>query len=178
MLAAVIGGAMFAGAWVLGASRVVAATQHTTVTPVGPVDGWYAYALDIRSRVELLPTMARLVHERGSAVEVQPDPVRGLLDFTATGATEAEAKNRLRAGVERAGILLGASIGYNDYILEPVGTTQISAKVETTGLKVALATAVGGAAALISGVVLVRQLLPRPEDDMVVEPVAAQVVSG
>ncbi len=178
VLAAVIGGAMFAGAWVLGASRVVAATQHTTVTPVGPIDGWYAYALDIRSRVELLPTMARLVHERGSAVEVQPDPVRGLLDFTATGATETEAKNRLRAGVERAGIVLGASIGYNDYILEPVGTTQISAKVETTGLKVALATAVGGAAALISGVVLVRQLLPRPEDDMVVEPVAAQVVSG
>ena len=74
VLAAIIGAGVFAATWAIGASRVVAVTQHTTLTPVGQVDGWYAYALDIRSRVELLPTMARLLHQRGSAVEVQPDP--------------------------------------------------------------------------------------------------------
>lgn len=178
VLAAIIGAGVFAATWSIGASRVVAATQHTTLTPVGQVDGWYAYALDIRSRVELLPTMARLVHQRGSSVEVQPDPVRGLLDFTATGATEAEAKDRLRAAVVRAGALLGTSIGYNDYLLEAVGTTRIESKVSTTGRNVALAAVAGSGAALISGLILVRQLLPRTEDEFVAEPVAAQGVTG
>ena len=177
VLAAIIGAGVFAATWAIGASRVVAVTQHTTLTPVGQVDGWYAYALDIRSRVELLPTMARLLHQRGSAVEIQPDPVRGLLDFTATAATEAEAKDRLRAAVVRAGAVLGTSIGYNDYLLEPVGTMRIESKVSTTGRNVALAAVAGSGAALISGLILVRQLLPRTEDESVAEPVAAYEVT-
>ena len=178
VLAAIIGAGVFAATWAVGASRVVAVTQHTTLTPVGQIDGWYAYALDIRSRVELLPTMARLLQERGSSVEVQPDPVRGLLDFTATGATEAEAKDRLRAAVVRAGALLGTSIGYNDYLLEAVGTTRIESQVSTTGRNLALAAVAGSGAALISGLILVRQLLPRHRDESVAEPAAVQGVTG
>lgn len=178
VLAAIIGAGVFAATWAVGASRAVAVTQHTTLTPVGQIDGWYAYALDIRSRVELLPTMARLLQERGSSVEVQPDPVRGLLDFTATGATEAEAKDRLRAAIVRAGALLGTSIGYNDYLLEAVGTTRIESQVSATGRNLALAAVAGSGAALISGLILVRQLLPRHEDEVVAEPAAAQGVTG
>lgn len=176
-MAVVIGGGVFAAFWASGTSRVVAATQHTTLVPVGPSDGWYAYALDIRSRGELLPTVARLVRDQDSDVDVQPDPVRGLLNFIATGATEADAQNQLRAGVERAGILLGASIGYNDYLLQAVGTTRIESKLSTSARNVAIAAIAGGGAVLLSGLFLVRRLLPRTEDGEVAEPVAVQSVS-
>ena len=47
-----------------------------TLVPVGQVNGWYAYAMDIRSRIEMLPTVALLMDDEHSPVRITADPVR------------------------------------------------------------------------------------------------------
>ena len=44
----------------VNSSDAARATQRLTLVPVGPIDGWYAYALDIGSRIEM-PTFAILL---------------------------------------------------------------------------------------------------------------------
>ncbi|PRC58023.1 polymerase, partial [Mycobacterium sp. ITM-2017-0098] len=63
---------------------VVTARQSVTLVPVGPIDGWYAYALDVRSRGFLLPTFAHLLEDPDSPVDINADPVRGVLIFKTT----------------------------------------------------------------------------------------------
>jgi O-antigen ligase len=176
-LAGTIGAGVFTACWAVGTSRAVTATQSSTLVPVGPIDGWYAYALDIRSRIELLPTVAKLVRDQGSPVEVEADPVRGLLNFTAAAPTEAEARNQVRAAVERAGPLLGASIGHNDYLIQPVGSMRIESKVSASAGTVLAAAAAGGGAALLSGLFFAGRTLPRREYEETTEPAVPQGVA-
>lgn len=172
-VAAVIGAGVFTAWWATGTQRLVAATQYVTLKPVGPVDGWYAYALDIRSRVELLPTIATLVDAHQPDVAVEADPVRGLLSFTASDVTEVQARDHLRAAVDRAVPMLDAAIGHDDYVLQAVGGVRVESRLETSGRNVALAAVAGGAAALIGGAFFARRLLGRPEDEVAGDRVVA-----
>ncbi|MGB1222556.1 MAG: O-antigen ligase family protein [Mycobacterium sp.] len=103
----------------------VTATQKMTLVPVGPYDGWYAYALDVRSRTEVLPTFATFMTTRGSPVEITADPVRGVLTFTSTADVADEARDGLQLAVARADTALTSTVGYQQYSLQPVGSMSI-----------------------------------------------------
>lgn len=101
------------------------ATQRMTIVPAKPLDGWYAYALDVRSRIELLPTVGLLLHDQRSPVTIDADPVRGLLTFTAKADTWVQARDEVQLAVADAGSRLGESLGYNQYLLQVIGSMQI-----------------------------------------------------
>ena len=176
-LAGVIGAGVFAACWSAGSSRSVTATESATLKPVGAIDGWYAYALDVRSRVELLPTVAILVREDDSPVDVTADPVRGLINFTAFAPTEAEARNEVRAALATAETKLGSAIGYNDYLLQTVGSIRIGTKSEHSAPAVLLAVIGGTGAAFVSGLLIFGQLVPHREHEAAAEPAMAHGVT-
>ncbi|MCH9729092.1 MAG: O-antigen ligase family protein [Actinomycetia bacterium] len=136
---------------------VVHATQRMTLSPVGPLDGWYAYALDIRSRSELLPTFALLFHNKGSPVDVEPDVARGLLTFTVAADTADKARDEIQLAVAHAETVLNESIGYNQYALTTVGSMRASSAQEHSHLASIGSGLVGVGAALVAGLVLSRR---------------------
>lgn len=119
-VAAVIG-AVAAGA-ALAATSVPAyiATQQMTLTPVGDYDGWYAYALDIRSRAQLLPTFSIMMADPSKANDITADPVRGVLTFTATADSAETARDQIQLAIAYADMAMHTAIGYQQYSLQPV----------------------------------------------------------
>jgi len=135
-------------------SPAVTATQRVTLLPVGPIDGWYSYALDIRSRVELLPTFAIMMGDQVSPVDVVADPVRGLLTFTATADRVDKARDEIQLAVAQAETILHSSIGYQQYSLQTVGSMSTAASHKRSSLVVFVALAVGAGTALVTGLAL------------------------
>lgn len=115
----------FAAFWIFlsaNSSAAVTARQPMTLVPAGPVDGWYAYALDIRSRAELLPTVARLLEDPRSPVDIIADPARGVLIFTATADNVDRARTDIQRAAAHAETALHSAIGYQQYSLQTVGS--------------------------------------------------------
>lgn len=177
-IAGAIGGGVFTAAWSAGATDSVTASEYATLKPVGQFDGWYAYALDVRSRVELLPTVAILLRDADPRVDVKADPVRGLLDFVAAAPTEAEARNEVRSALGRAETTLGSAIGYNDYVLQTVGSIRIGTQSSHSAASVLIASVVGIGAGVASGLLIFGQLVPRREHEPAPEPVPAHGVTA
>ncbi|MCG7596287.1 O-antigen ligase [Mycobacterium sp. PSTR-4-N] len=107
-------------------STAVTAMQPITLVPVGPVDGWYSYALDVRSRAEMLPTIATVVDDPASPVDVVADPVRGVLAFTTTADTTDQARDEIQVAATAAETRLRDAIGYQQYALQPVGSMRVT----------------------------------------------------
>lgn len=103
----------------------VTATQRMTVMPAGPKDGWYAYALDIRTRVEVLPTMALLMTAPESPVAIEADPVRGVFTFTTTTESADEGRDAIQLAAAHAETALSTAIGYQQYSLQTIGSMRI-----------------------------------------------------
>ncbi len=143
-------------------SSAVAATQRVTLVPEGPIDGYYAYALDIRSRVEFLPTFANILRDPGSPVSINADPVRGVLTFTTTADTTDSARDQIQRAAAHAGTALHTSIGYQQYSLRTVGDMQISPAQKRSEFALSVAGGVGIGTALIAGLALSHVLARRP----------------
>jgi len=140
--------------WTVLSARTVpafTAVQATTLTPAGPYDGWYAYALDIRSRREFLPTFAVILGSQGSEVQIDADPVRGILAFSATADSAGAARDRIQLAVGRAETVLHSSIGYTQYSVQPLGTMTISPASKHLPNAFMLSVGLGMATSLISG---------------------------
>jgi hypothetical protein len=140
------------------------ATQHMTVVPVGPPDGWYAYALDIRSRVELLPTFALIMGDERSPVAVEADSVRGLLTFTTTADTADNARDEIQLAVAHAGTMLHSSIGYHQYSLETIGRMRMSPVGTRPEHASYYAGLIGAVTVLVGGFALSRVTGRRPPE--------------
>jgi len=161
----------------VNSSPAVTATQHMTLVPVGPVDGWYSYALDIRSRIEFLPTFAILLQDQKSPVDIEADPVRGLLTFTTTADTMVDARDDLQLAVAHAGSLLHQSIGYEQYSLETVGSMRVEPKQVHSRLVPFIGGGVGIGVAMLGGLVLSRLFARRRSDRPLAETPVPQGVS-
>ncbi|KAA0110740.1 O-antigen ligase [Mycolicibacterium sp. P1-5] len=151
----------------------VQAVQRATLVPAVPTDGWYAYALDIRSRMEMLPTFAVVLHDENSPVSIDADSVRGLLVFTAEAGTASQARDELQLAVAQAGNRLSDSVGFNQYVLQGIASMQLTEVRDRS-------TVVGGiglgvAAGLVTGLALasVTARRRRPEDHVAVRELAA-----
>lgn len=130
-------------------SEAVIARQQMTLTPVGFVDGSYAYALDVRSRIELLPTFATVLEE--PPVDVFADPVRGTLTFTSTADTFERARDDIQLGVAQAGTKLHNAIGYDRYFLQPIGSMRVEPTKQRSRIDLVIAIGAGVGTALIAG---------------------------
>lgn len=162
-LAGLVGSAAY---WVLASatsSAAVAVRQPMTLTPAGAVDGWYAYALDIRSRAELLPTFATLLDEPRSPVDIIADPVRGVLLFTTTAATVDRARDDIQLAVADAEATLRSTIGYQQYSLQTVGSMRVFDVQQRSPIATILAISVGAGATLVTGLGLLRAARRRAE---------------
>jgi O-antigen ligase len=137
-------------------SAAVTARQPVTLMPVGSVDGSYAYALDVRTRIELLPTFATLLEEPRSPVDVIADPVRGILTFVATADNVESARDEIQVAVAQAETKLHSAIGYDTYALQTVGGMRAVASPQRSPSDLIIATGFGVGAALIAGVGLMR----------------------
>lgn len=164
--------------FVLGCSSAgVTASQRMTLVPVGQVNGWYAYAMDIRSRIEMLPTVALLMDDEHSPVRITADPVRGLLTFTVSADNATQARDQLQVAAANGDTLLRSAIGYQQYSLETVDSMQI----EPTNLHARAVPFIGGAigagTALVSGLLLTRVLARQREESAPVKVAVPQGVS-
>ncbi|MGD9622060.1 MAG: O-antigen ligase family protein [Mycolicibacterium sp.] len=159
--AAVLGAAAF---WVtLSAlsSPAVTATQRMTLMPVGPKGGWYAYALDIRSRASMLPTFATFMTDPQSPVSIEADPVRGVLTFTTTADSADHARDAIQLAAAHADSAFTATIGYQQYSLQAVGSMRIVPAHERAPLATWRAGGVGAGTVLVAGLVLSRIVAKR-----------------
>lgn len=162
--------AVLAGVFVtwlaLSATSVTAhtASQRVTLMPVGDLDGWYAYALDIRSRPELLSTFAELLQDPSSKTSIVADPVRGILTFSADEDTAEHARDEVQRAVGYADSMLHNSIGYQQYALQTVGSMDIVPANDRSPLATLSAAAMGALAAVLVGVMTPRILARRRRD--------------
>lgn len=160
LAAAVLGAAAFLITMSALSSPSYSATQRMTLMPVGPEDGWYAYALDIRSRIEFLPTFATFMAEPGSMVTIDADPVRGTLKFTSTAESADDARDAIQRAVAHADTALTTTIGYQQYSLQRVGSMSIMPSHQRPPLATWRAGGVALGTILVSGLVLSR-VVPR-----------------
>lgn len=144
-------------------SEAVTVRQPMTVVPAGALDGWYAYALDIRSRVELLPTVATLMDQAAAPVDIIADPVRGVLVFTTTADSVERASDEIRLAVADAETTLRSSIGYQQYSLQTVGSMRVFVVQQRSPVATLAAVAVGASATLLAAWGLRRAVRRRPE---------------
>lgn len=154
----------FSAFWVLlsaSSSTAVTVRQPMTLTPAGAVDGWYAYALDIRSRAELLPTFATLLDEPRSPVDIIADPVRGVLIFTTTAATVDRAGDDIQLAVADADATLRSTIGYRQYSLQTVGSMRVFDVQQRSPIATMSAIVVGVGATVLTGLGLLRAVRRR-----------------
>ena len=128
-----------------------------TLVPVGPIDSYYSYALDIRSRIEFLPTFAKLLRDPKIPVDIAGDPVRGLLDFTVKADTPVQARDELQRAAAYADNVLHESIGYQEYSLQSIGSMQIVAARRYSPSAPFVAAGIGLGAAVLGGLVLSRR---------------------
>ncbi len=152
LMAGIVGFAVFWAYLAATGLPKVQAVQRATLTPAIPTDGWYAYALDIRSRMELLPTFAVVLREEKSPVSIDADSVRGLLVFTAEADTAAQARDELQVAVAQAGNRLSDSVGFNQYVLQGIGSMQLT-RVRDRSTVIA-GIGLGVAAGLVTGLTL------------------------
>lgn len=153
-VAAFIGFGAFWAYRSVNSSDAARATQRLTLVPVGPIDGWYAYALDIRSRIEMLPTFAILLHNQQSPVTIDADPVRGLLTFTSTAETADQARDEVQIAVSQAANSLSRFLGYQQYSLGTIGSMRILPVRETSKLTTLIATGIGAGTTVSTGAVM------------------------
>lgn len=132
------------------------AMQRMTVVPAKPIDGWFAYALDIRSRIEMLPTLGLLMHDDRSPVNIDADTVRGLLTFTVKAETALQARDEVQLGVAWAENRLTESLGYQQYHLEAVGSMQIEPIRDRSTGTVAAGVGAGVLGGLLIGLTVAR----------------------
>ncbi len=159
--AAVVGAAAM---WVTFAATSVpaySASQRVTLVPVGSRDGWFAYALDVRSRMELLPTFSLLLADPASTTDVTADPVRGLLTFEATADSWNSARDQVQLAVGHAESALHSSIGYQQYSLQTVGSMDIVPVDDRSTLAALASAGIGSIVTVVVGIMLPRMLAKR-----------------
>jgi hypothetical protein len=165
LVAILLGASAFWLSLLAASSPAVTATQRVTMVPVGPMDGWYAYALDIRSRVEMLPTFAVVMRDPNSPVRVNADPVRGVLKLTTTADSAEAASDQIQVAAAHADAAMHAASNYQQYSLQTVGSMEIAPSRQHSSFALLASGAVGVATALASGLALSRVLARRRQED-------------
>jgi hypothetical protein len=178
VLAVALGGGLYWAYLAANSTSVFRASQRMTLIPAQPPDGWFAYALDVRSRIEMLPTMGRVLRDGQSQVTIESDAVRGLLTFTAVADSPDQARDEVQRGAAVAGNQLSQVNGYNQYLLQAIGSMQITEARDHTKTTVFVAVAVGAVGGLVTGMslfALIGRRRPKDPDSIGPSPIDDRV---
>lgn len=170
----------FAVFWIylsVNSSAAVVVRQPTTLTPVGPIYGSYSYALDIRSRIEFLPTFAVMLEEPGSPVDIVADPVRGTLTFTTTADDVERGRDEIQLAIAQAETKLRNAIGYDIYFLEPVGSMRAEVSRQRSPTDIISAIGLGAATTFMAGAGWLRAAARRRSARLLDRPTSREVTS-
>ncbi|MEI6252592.1 MAG: O-antigen ligase family protein [Mycobacteriaceae bacterium] len=154
LLAGAVGLGVYWMVMAVNSPQTFRATQRVTLVPAGPADSWYAYALDIRSRVELLPTFEILLRDESLPVTIDADPVRGLMTFTAKADTPLQARDGVQLAVASAASRLTQSIGYDQYLLQTIGSMRVEPVRDRSTTTIISGVGSGAVAVLVIGLTL------------------------
>ena len=123
--------AVAVGAGVTGANLMTArtpavqASQKVILWPVGPIDGWSSYAMNLRHRRVMLPTMVEVMYNTDSPAEIAADPIRGIATFSVTAATEADARRDLADAMAVSRTRVSDNVGPLQYRIRSVTSVRL-----------------------------------------------------
>ena len=121
VIAAVAAGACTAGIVLINTRDSQDVTeQHVTLRPVGQVDGYYSYALNIRNRKQFLPTVARIIDSRRRRRHRRGRPGPGTIRITATAAP-TRSRGLVETAVRQAQNRSTKYLGHRQYSFTEVG---------------------------------------------------------
>lgn len=152
--AVVIGAVAAGGILSLSGTSAVTASEKVTLAPVGRPDGYYAYALDVRSRAELLPTFAELMTAPGTPATIESDPVRGTITVSVTAPDSTTARTELDDVMRSARTRIVEFIGPNQYAIVQLSDPSVAGVVLTPRPAMFAAAVAGLAAAAAAGTLL------------------------
>ncbi|WP_071289646.1 O-antigen ligase family protein [Mycolicibacterium llatzerense] len=139
---AVVAGAAVAGGSLLAATTpAVRASQKVIMMPVGPLDGWASYAMNVRSRAAFLPTMAEVMTNTDAPADLATDPVRGIITVSVTASDDDSAKRNLANALAVARTRIHDHIGPMQYTVKAI--TDVHLEHTSLRSKVALLYAAG-----------------------------------
>jgi O-antigen ligase len=158
---AVVLGAAVAGATMLAASTpAVRASQKVIMMPVGPLDGWASYAMNVRAREAFLPTMIEVMHNTDAPAEINSDPIRGIATFSVTARDADGAKRRLADALAVSRTRINDNIGPMQYTVKAI--TDVRVEHTSVRSKLALLYAAGwGLVAMVLARLLAGRLAAR-----------------
>jgi len=159
-LAVVAGGAVAAGAMLSAATPATRASQKVIMMPVGPIDGWAAYAMNVRAREAFLPTMVETMYNSHAPAQIDSDPVRGIATISVTARDADGAKRLLADALAVSRTRINDRIGPMQYSVKTITAVQVE-QISVRAKSALLYTAVWGLAALILTRLLAERLADR-----------------
>lgn len=153
-VAVAVGAAVAAGTMLMASTPAVRASQKVIMMPVGPLDGWASYAMNVRSRGPFLPTMAEIMHNTDAPAEIDTDPIRGIATFSVTASDDDAAKRKLANALAVARTRISDDVGPAQYTVNAV--TDVHLERTSVRSRLALLYAAGWG---LAAMVLVRLLL-------------------
>lgn len=119
-VAVVAGVAVAAGTMVTASTPAARASQKVAMMPVGPLDGWASYAMNVRAREAFLPTMVEIMYNDDAPAEIDSDSIRGIATFSVTAADAESAKRRLANALAVSRTRINDNIGPMQYTVETI----------------------------------------------------------
>lgn len=156
----VVAGTAVAGIAMLTAGTpAVRASQKVIMMPVGPLDGWASYAMNVRAREAFLPTMVEVMHDPDAPAEIDSDSIRGIATLSVTAQDADGAERRLADALAVSRTRINDYVGPMQYRVETI--TGVHLEHTTVRSTSALLYAAGWG---LTTLVLVRMLLGRLAD--------------
>lgn len=121
----VVGAAAGAASLTLSKTAAVQASQRVTLSPVGPRDGWAAYAMNIRTREGFLPTFVEVMRSSEAPANTTADPIRGIATFSVVAPDAAQASRDLANSMAVARTRVADIIGPLQYTVESVTAVDV-----------------------------------------------------
>lgn len=156
VVAVVVGAAVAAVTMLMAGTPAVRASQKVIMMPVGPLDGWAAYAMNVRARESFLPTLIEVMYNSDAPAEIHSDPIRGIATFSVTAQDADGAERGLADALAVARTRINDHIGPMQYTVETI--TDVHVERISVRSKSAPAYAMGWG---LAAMVLVRLLLGR-----------------
>jgi multisubunit Na+/H+ antiporter MnhF subunit len=155
-VAVVVGAAVAGGNMLMASTPAVRASQKVIMMPVGPLDGWASYAMNVRAREAFLPTMVEVMYNTDAPAEIHSDPVRGIATFSVTAPDAQAAQRSVANALAVSRTRINDHIGPMQYTVKTITNVQL----ERTSVRSRLAPLYAAGWGLVA-MVLTRLLVGR-----------------
>ena len=169
-VSALLGTASAAAVLAASGTETYVASQTVTLLPTEQVSGYYAYALDVRSREVVVPTYAALIAANAPGTVAMPDAVRGVITISVEDTDSDSARAGLDIALANAYMNLANKRVDTIYTIAPVGAVQHDTGVSLTPNSIAVAMITAVATAVMTMLVMRRHSARRSRRDRADDP--------